>query len=121
MKYLELVIHTTKEGLEPVEACLMEMGFTDMVVNDPGDLQDLMNKKHDYDWDYIGDEVLKMADEEPTVTMYFDGEETGNVYALCQEVDMAIEGLRQAMMDGVYGEDADFGPLTVTTSLHDDS
>ncbi|MBR4023827.1 MAG: 50S ribosomal protein L11 methyltransferase, partial [Firmicutes bacterium] len=34
---------------------------------------------------------------------------------------MAIEGLRQAMMDGVYGEDADFGPLTVTTSLHDDS
>ena len=49
MKYLELVIHTTKEGLEPVEACLMEMGFTDMVVNDPGDLQDLMNKKHDYD------------------------------------------------------------------------
>ena len=78
MKYLELVIHTTKEGLEPVEACLMEMGFTDMVVNDPGDLQDLMNKKHDYDWDYIGDEVLKMADEEPTVTMYFDGEETGN-------------------------------------------
>ena len=121
MKYLELVIHTTKEGLEPVEACLMEMGFTDMVVNDPGDIQDLMNKKHDYDWDYIGDEVLKMADEEPTVTMYFDGEETGNGYALCQEVDMAIEGLRQAMMDGVYGEDADFGPLIVTTSLHDDS
>ena len=121
MKYLELVIHTTKEGLEPVEACLMEMGFSDMVINDPGDLQDLMNKKHDYDWDYIGDEVLKMADEEPTVTMYFDGEETGNGYALANEVDMAIEGLRQAMMDGVYGEDADFGPLTVTTSLHDDS
>ena len=35
MKYLELVIHTTKEGLEPVEACLMEMGFTDMVVTIP--------------------------------------------------------------------------------------
>ena len=121
MKYLELVIHTTEEGLEPVEACLMEMGFTDMVVNDPSDLQDLMNKKHDYDWDYIGDEVFGLAEEEPTVTLYFDGEETGNGYQLAQEVDLAIEGLRQAMMNGEYGEDADFGPLTVTTSLHDDS
>ncbi len=121
MKYLELVIHTNREGLEAVEGCLMGMGFTDMVVNDPNDLQDLMNKKHDYDWDYIGDEVLEMADEEPTITMYFDGEETGNGYALCQEVDMAIEELRQAMMNGEYGEGADFGPLTVTTSLHDDS
>ena len=121
MKYLELVIHTTEEGLEPVEACLMEMGFTDMVVNDPSDLQDLMNKKHDYDWDYIGDEVFGLAEEEPAVTLYFDGEETGNGYQLAQEVDLAIEGLRQAMMNGEYGEDADFGPLTVTTSLHDDS
>ena len=34
---------------------------------------------------------------------------------------MAIEELRQAMMNGEYGEGADFGPLTVTTSLHDDS
>lgn len=121
MKYLELVIHTNREGLEAVEGCLMGLGFTDMVVNDPMDLQDLMNKKHDYDWDYIGDEVLAMADEEPTITMYFDGEETGNGYALAQEVDLAIEGLRQAMMNGEYGEGADFGPLTVTTSLHDDS
>ena len=121
MKYLELVIHTTREGLEPVEACLMEMGFTDMVVNDPQDLADLMNKKHDYDWDYIGDEVYGLAEEEPTVTMYFDGEETGNGYAMAQEVDLTIEGLRQAMMNGEYGAEADFGPLTVTTSLHDDS
>ena len=121
MKYLELIIHTNREGLEPVQAALMEMGLTDMVVNDPMDLQDLMNKKHDYDWDYIGDEVLKMADEEPTVTLYFDGEETGNGYHMAQEVDLAIDSLRQAMMNGEYGEGADFGPLTITTTLHDDS
>lgn len=121
MKYLELVIHTTREGLEPVQACLMEMGLTDMVVNDPMDLEDLMNKKHDYDWDYIGDEVMKLADEEPTVTLYFDGEETGNGYVMAQEVDLAIDSLRQAMMNGEYGEGADFGALTVTTALHDDS
>lgn len=121
MKYLELVIHTNRAGLEPLEACLMEMGLNDMVVSDPMDLQDLMNKKHDYDWDYIGDEVLEMADTEPTITLYFDGDETGNGYALAQEVDLKVDELRQAMMNGEYGEDADFGPLTVTTTLHDDS
>ena len=121
MKYLELVIHTNRAGLEPLEACLMEMGLNDMVVNDPMDLQDLMNKKHDYDWDYIGDEVLEMADTEPTITLYFDGDETGNGYALAQEVDLKVDELRQAMMNGEYGENADFGPLTVTTTLHDDS
>ncbi len=121
MKYLELVIHTNRAGLEPLEACLMEMGLNDMVVNDPMDLQNLMNKKHDYDWDYIGDEVLEMADTEPTITLYFDGDETGNGYALAQEVDLKVDELRQAMMNGEYGEDADFGPLTVTTTLHDDS
>ena len=121
MKYLELVIHTTREGLEPIEARLMAMGINDMVLNDPGDLADLMNKKHDYDWDYIGDEVVNMADEEPTLTLYFDGEETGNGYSLAQEVDLEIEALRQDMLNGEYGEYADFGPLTVITTLHDDS
>ena len=121
MKYLELVIHVNREGLEPMEAALMEMGLTDMVVNDPEDLADLMNKKHDYDWDYIGDEVYKLAEEEPSITLYFDGDETGNGYALAQEVDLKVDELRQAMMNGEYGEGADFGPLTVTTTLHDDS
>ena len=121
MKYLELVILVNREGLEPVEACLMEMGLTDMVVNDPDDLKDLMDKKHDYDWDYIGDEVYSLAEEEPSITLYFDGDETGNGYMMAQEVDLKIDELRQAMMNGEYGADADFGPLTVTTSLHDDS
>lgn len=121
MKYLELVIHTTTDGLEPLETALMEMGLTDMVVNDPRDLQDLMNKKHDYDWDYIGDEVMDMVDEEPTITLYFDGDETGNGYAMAQEVDLKVEEVRQALINGEYGENADFGPLTITTALHDDS
>ena len=121
MKYLELVIHTTTDGLEPLETALMEMGLTDMVVNDPRDLQDLMNKKHDYDWDYIGDEVMNMVDEEPTITLYFDGDETGNGYAMAQEVDLKVEEVRQALINGEYGENADFGPLIITTALHDDS
>ena len=120
MKYLELVIHTTEEGLEPIEAELMSMGYVDMVVNDPRDFQDLMNKKHDYDWDYLSDEVMGLGEQEPTITLYLDGEETGRGYFEAQKIDMMLEDLRQALMNGEFGPDADFGTLTVTTALRDD-
>ncbi|MBQ1690267.1 MAG: 50S ribosomal protein L11 methyltransferase [Firmicutes bacterium] len=120
MRYLELVIHTTEEGLEPVEAELMAMGYTDLVVNDPRDFQDLMNKKHEYDWDYLSEDVMGLGEQEPTVTVYLEGEETGNGYFQAQKIDMMLEDLRQSLMNGDFGPDADFGGLTVTTALRDD-
>ncbi len=120
MRYLELVIHTTEEGLEPLEAELMSMGYTDLVVNDPRDFQDLMNKKHEYDWDYLSEDVMGLGEQEPTVTVYLEGEETGNGYFQAQKIDMMLEGLRQSLMNGEFGPEADFGPLTVTTALRDD-
>lgn len=120
MRYLELVIHTTEEGLEPLEAELMSMGYTDLVVNDPRDFQDLMNKKHEYDWDYLSEDVMGLGEQEPTVTVYLEGEETGNGYFQAQKIDMMLEDLRQSLMNGEFGPEADFGPLTVTTALRDD-
>ena len=121
MKYLEIVIHTSREGLEPIEAMLMELGITDMVVNDPADLEDILKKEKGYEWDYIDDGVLGLSESEPTVTVYFDGEECGDGYRRAEELDLALDAVRQDILNGVYGEDADFGTLTVTTSLHDDS
>ena len=120
MRYLELVIHTTEEGLEPLEAQLMSMGYTDVVVNDPRDFGDLMNKKHEYDWDYLSDEVMDLGNREPSITVYLDGEETGSGYFEAQRIDMMIEELRQSLMNGDFGPEADFGALTVTTALRDD-
>ncbi len=120
MRYLELVIHTTEEGLEPLEAELMSMGYTGLVVNDPRDFQDLMNKKHEYDWDYLSEDVMGLGGQEPTVTVYLDGEETGSGYFEAQRIDMMLEDLRQSLLNGDFGESADFGSLTVTTALRDD-
>ncbi len=121
MKYLEIVIHTNREGLEHVQAALISLGITDMVINDPSDLADILKKEKGYEWDYIDDGVLGLANSEPTVTVYFDGDECGDGYRRAESLDIAIDAIRQELMDGVYGEGADFGPLTVTTSLRDDS
>ena len=105
MKYLELKINTTLEELENVEAALVDIGIEDMVINDPRDIDVLLDKDHDYDWDYVDDAVLGLKNENPSIVLYFDGDETGPGYAIAQEVDMAISDL----------------DCTVETSLHDDS
>ena len=105
MKYLELKINTTLEELENVEAALVDIGIEDMVINDPRDIDVLLDKDHDYDWDYVDDAVLGLKNENPSIVLYFDGDETGPGYAMAQEVDMAISDL----------------DCTVETSLHDDS
>lgn len=105
MKYLELKINTTIEELENVEAALTEIGIVDMVINDPRDIGELLDKEHDYDWDYVDESVLNLQNETPSIVLFFDGDETGPGYAMAQEVDMAISDL----------------DCTVETSLHDDS
>lgn len=121
MKYLKIVIHTSREGLEPISAVLMGLGITDVVINDPSDVDELLKKEKGYEWDYIDESVLVLSESEPTVTLYLDGDECGDGYRRAEELDIAIDGIRQDLLDGAYGEDADFGSMTVTTSLHDDS
>lgn len=105
MKYLEIKINTTIEELENVEAALCEIGIEDIVINDPRDIDMLLNKEHDYDWDYVDESVLEMENENPSIIIYFDGDETGPGYKQAEEVDMAVADL----------------DCTVETSLHDDS
>ena len=105
MKYLEIKINTTLEELENIEAALVDIGIEDMVINDPRDIDVLLDKNHDYDWDYVDDAVLKLKNEKPSIILYFDGDETGPGYRQAEEVDMAV---------------AEFD-CTVETSLHDDS
>ena len=105
MKYLEIKINTTLEELENIEAALVDIGIEDMVINDPRDIDVLLDKDHDYDWDYVDDAVLKLKNEKPSIILYFDGDETGPGYRQAEEVDMTV---------------AEFD-CTVETSLHDDS
>lgn len=119
MKYIEMKIETTSSGIEPVVTELMNIGITDTVVEDPRDVEDLMNKKQTYDWDYLDDEVIEKLKDSPKVIVYLeDTEENQN---LIPQVEEAMKNLLSKAYAGEFGAGADFGSLQVEVKKDDDS
>lgn len=119
MKYIQIDIKTSRAGIEPLLAALMEVGITDAVVEDPSDIDDLLDKKNDYDWDYVDESVLALRDKEPQVTVYMNDDDEGR--AAAENLRHAVDGLKSQAASGLFGEKADLGPLSVEMTLCDDS
>ena len=118
MKYIDVKIETGIGGLEPLISALMDLGITDTVVEDPRDIEDLLNKKNDYDWDYVDAEVMKLGEETPSVQIFLDADESGEE-KLC-EVKEAVSRLKKQAENGIFGEDPDFGTLEMTVQVVND-
>ena len=90
MKYVEFIIYTAKpEQLETVQAVLMMHDIIDVVLNDPRDVDDLLDKKNAYDWDYIDDSVMQQKESRPSATIYLD--DTDETKALIETVTAEVK------------------------------
>ena len=118
MKYYQVKIYTNHEGVEPLSAVLLENGFDSIVVDDPADVADILNKKEEYEWDYIDPSVFEDQDKEPTITIYFEDSETTTEQI--GELTKLVESVKASVEEEMYGPDADFGRLDVETILVDD-
>jgi ribosomal protein L11 methyltransferase len=87
MDYIKGTIYTGLSDLEQAEAMLMGIGIDSLEVGDPRDIEDLMNKKNEYDWDYVDSKVMAQADSEPYVSFYLSDDEEG------KRLDAAAEKL----------------------------
>ncbi|WP_338546637.1 50S ribosomal protein L11 methyltransferase [Emergencia sp. JLR.KK010] len=119
MKYLEINIETSAAGIEPVVSALLNLGITDTAVEDPRDIEDLMDKKQTYDWDYLDDSIIEKMKESPKVTVYL--EDTEENRTLAEQIAPAMEELRSKAREGIFGEGADFGSLRVSKKQEDDT
>lgn len=72
MKYIEIRLTPADGQLEELTGFLLAAGITDTVVDDPADLAELLNKKEDYEWDYVDPAVLKGAEIKPRITFYLE-------------------------------------------------
>ncbi len=99
MKYTEGTITTTLAGLEPVSALLTRLGIDQLVINDPRDVDDLLDKKNSYDWDYIDDGVLALKNAEPSVVFYLPGS-PAEYDELFGELRAGLDGLSDGLSDG---------------------
>ena len=109
MKYIEIDIETTAAGIEAVVGELMAMGITDTVVEDPRDIEELMDKKQTYDWDYLDDSIVEKMKDNPKVKIYL--EDTTENRKLAARIAPAMISLKKAAKTGAFGENSDFGSL----------
>jgi ribosomal protein L11 methyltransferase len=106
------------EGIDPVSHLLEGMGINGIIVENPQDLEDLMDKKNSYDWDYIDEKVLNLKNVEPNIKFYLDPTEEG--VQLLSDIRAQVLGLKEKAQDGAFGLDVDFGRLHVEDQLVDD-
>lgn len=118
MKFIEVKIYTSHQGVEPLTAMLMEKGISGVVVDDPQDAEELLDKKNEYEWDYIDRSLLKNQEKEPVVSVFFEDTEEGRRQV--QELKISVMMLKSKEMEGVFGWDADLGRLYAEDRVVDD-
>lgn len=118
MKYIELKVHASRQGIEMLTEIFLKNGIDQVVIDDPADMEDILNKKHEYDWDYIDDSVKQRPDREPTLSAYFEDSDEGR--AMVQHLKLEIMKLKGEEQYGAYGTDANFGRLYAEDIIVDD-
>ncbi len=119
MKYIEINIDTNITGIEPVVSALANIGITETVVEDPRDVEDLLNKKEGYEWDYVDDSVVELRNEQPKIIIYLEDSEESR--KTVENIKETVNCLRKSAENGEFGEGVDFGTLQIEVTLNDDT
>ena len=91
MEWIEAKIYTTREGIEPVSAVLLETGITGIQVEDDDELKEYLEESSMY-WDYVDEELLNKQKEETKLKIYVSDNPYGNEILL--NVKEAIKRLK---------------------------
>lgn len=112
MNYTEVKIYTTNEGFDPLTGLLLEAGVAGFVMEDPTELDELLDKKHPYQWDFIHDRLMDLKNVEPCVTFYVDDSAVG-VQQLA-DIKVRLAMLKDMELAGEFGITKFLGSLHVT-------
>lgn len=127
MRYTEVKIYTEPEGIDPLTCILMDMGIAGFAVDDARDVQDLMNRKNVYDWDYIDESLMRPENRRASVTFYLnESEEDGRTLRLVREKlgELKTEKEHPAQAHGRQNgniDSIDYGQLEIVCKTVDDS
>ena len=75
MNYYEIKIFTSSEGIEPVSSILTMLGHETFMIEDKSVVEELLEKKNKYDWDYVDESVIAQQEEESKITLYLEPDE----------------------------------------------
>ncbi len=101
MNYYEVKIYTTSEGIEPLSATLIMLGQDTFVTEDKSVLDEFLEKKNTFDWDYVDEDVLGIGDRESNITLYMDVTED-SMHAIDQ-IRSSVADLKKNDTESRYG------------------
>lgn len=119
MKYIEATIYTSIYGIEPVTELLDSMDVTGVVIENPEDVDQLMEKKNSYDWDYVDPAVLSLRDREPNVRFYLEHSKDG--YKKLEEIRIRTMMLKGQEYEGNLPAGKNLGRMYLEEVVVDDS
>ena len=91
MKYKEIKIYPRKEELETLVEALTAAGRSDLVINDPGELEGIMRARDEHVWDYVDPEVIEDLQGNPYVCFYLqEGEDDPAAMAIARGYDFTL-------------------------------
>ena len=111
MNYIESRIYTSTIGIEHILNLLAGIGIHDAVIEDPTDIEELMEKRNSYDWDYVDESVQEQINEEPNVILYVDDNEEGQ--AKLNLVKYTVEAWKKTLASEEVGAGKIYGRLVV--------
>ena len=92
MRYNEIIITTPKDNLESLQANLIEHGYVSMMIDDPADVQDILDHPDTYRYDYINEDITRGLTRDPVVTLYF--EDSGEGSESLKEAASILKGMQ---------------------------
>ena len=103
MKWLELHIDTTPQGIEPVSGLLGDYGVDSLMIDEEGDFRSFLENNKQY-WDYVDDDLMAEKRGKCRVTFYLP-EDGGGFHTLGQ-VRIALSALKK--------QHPEYAPLLLT-------
>ena len=91
MKYKEIKIYPKREELNALVEALNAAGRTDLVINDPGELEGIMRAREEHVWDYVDPEVIEDLQGNPYVCFYLqEGEDDSAAMDIAKGFDFTL-------------------------------
>lgn len=118
MKYYKVDISTSKAGVEFISGLMEEMGISGAVISDPDDVQEILENKEMYKWDYADEDTLKAGSTIPKITVYFEKSVDGN--ELMHNFREKLVLLQKRVINGEFGSEAWIGPLQIESIIVND-
>ena len=96
MKWLELYVDTTPDGLDPVSSLLGDYGVDSLVIDEEGDFRNFLEQNRQY-WDYVDDALLREKRGKCRVTFYLPEDDSG--WNTVAQIRVALSALKKRRPD----------------------